>query len=111
MPISLVPPPTSTISDPTGSPTGSPAPIAAASGSSIRNTFAAPDHDGVRGAQVDGKPTCPPRMQEPHPPSTHANQGYWPHRGGVPEPLLQRTRAHGCASEAVEGSAKTCGSR
>ena len=39
---SVVPPPTSTIIDPVGSVTGNPAPIAAAIGSSIRNTRLAP---------------------------------------------------------------------
>ena len=39
---SVVPPPISTIIDPVGSATGSPAPIAAATGSSIRNTLLAP---------------------------------------------------------------------
>ena len=40
--ISLVPPPTSTIRLPVGSATGSPAPIAAAIGSSMRNASRAP---------------------------------------------------------------------
>ena len=40
--ISLVPPPMSTTSEPTDSATGRPAPIAAASGSSIRYARAAP---------------------------------------------------------------------
>ena len=39
---SVVPPPISTIIDPVGSATGNPAPIAAATGSSIRNTLLAP---------------------------------------------------------------------
>ena len=39
---SVVPPPISTTMDPVGSATGSPAPIAAATGSSIKNTLLAP---------------------------------------------------------------------